>query len=99
MLTFLLLAPGLALLAALGRRNAAPVHRLEDLFHAAALSFGILVLVGMLLGTFGLYRFAATGAPVFEGVILALLATLGAFAWRRRGTQARRGTPTAGRAP
>lgn len=90
----LLTVPGLLLVRALRRapepRSAA--RTIERLGLGVALSIGLLILVGTSLGHLHLYRFAATGAPVVEGVLLALLAGFGVLAFRGR-VRARRAAP------
>lgn len=96
-LALALTVPGLLLLAAFRRdvpRSA--VGALEHLGLAVALSFGVLILVGGVLGHFGLYRFASTGAPIVESVLLGFAVVCGGLAWRSRVRARRLAAPAAG---
>ena len=86
LIALFLTVPGYLLVRALQRPDAprSALRAVEDLGLAVALSIGLLVLVGSLLGHLHLYRFGATGAPIVEGVLLVLSGALAAVALRGR---------------
>lgn len=94
LILLMITVPGFLLVRALARPDAprSAVRAVEDLGLSVALSIGLLILVGATLGHLGLYRFATTGLPVVEAVLLLLAGILGALALRGR-VRARRPVP------